>query len=169
MPTGVYKRSKEYLVRLTEHNRRLAAMNRGKKRGPRSEQTKRKISLALSGRPGLRGSRNGMYGKRPANYRDGRRKDSLGYIRILCHGHPAADMWGYVLEHRLVMEKYLGRYLGTNEDVHHLNGDKSDNRIENLQLVSHSEHLRLEVNGRRDLVTGRFIRSDVTKLHSTKV
>ena len=43
-------------------------------------------------------------------------------------------------EHRYVMEKYLKRKLKDNEVVHHINGDKSDNRIENLQVMTLSEH-----------------------------
>lgn len=46
-------------------------------------------------------------------------------------------------EHRKIMEEYLGRKLEKNEIVHHINGNKRDNRIENLQLMTLSEHSRL--------------------------
>lgn len=45
-----------------------------------------------------------------------------------------------VYEHRKIMEEYLGRKLSTKEHVHHVNGDPTDNRIENLSIVSPSEH-----------------------------
>jgi len=46
-------------------------------------------------------------------------------------------------EHRFVMEQHLGRKLLTSELVHHINGDRHDNRITNLQIVSRSEHKKL--------------------------
>lgn len=78
-------------------------------------------------------------------WKGGRIIDKSGYVMIGNKDHPHASGNGYVREHRLVMEKKIGRYLRPEEVVHHENGVKDDNRIENLKLfASGAEHLALE-------------------------
>lgn len=64
-----------------------------------------------------------------------------GYLHIYTPQHPYATNKKYVSAHRLAMEKHLGRYLLPTERIHHLNGNKLDNRIKNLKhFISESEH-----------------------------
>lgn len=70
---------------------------------------------------------------------------SAGYLLVYKPGHPAATKtYPYVLQHRIVMEKHLGRYLKRKEVVHHKNGVRSDNRLSNLELMTgqkeHASH-----------------------------
>ena len=68
------------------------------------------------------------------------KKFNQGYIYLYMPKHPNKTKGGYVLEHRLVMEKLLSRYLKKYEIVHHLNGIRNDNRPENLILTNKVEH-----------------------------
>jgi hypothetical protein len=70
----------------------------------------------------------------------GGRVNKKGYILVHCPDHPHAVAGKYVLEHRLVMEKKLGRHLNPYERVHHRNGIRTDNRPENLALVTEQVH-----------------------------
>ena len=65
---------------------------------------------------------------------------SHGYIFVLAPGHPNARKTGYVREHVKVMADHLGRKIERHEIVHHINGDKLDNRLENLEVMTRAEH-----------------------------
>jgi hypothetical protein len=115
--------SAETLARMRASNRSSDQDVRDKmsiaarKRPPMSDITKAKIRAANQG------------DKNPS-WRGGNSIDGGGYARTLVNGCI------YLLNHRLVMEKHLGRKLQTGEVVHHVNHDRKDNRIENLALCS---------------------------------
>lgn len=70
------------------------------------------------------------------NEKERRYIDTQGYVHLRIPEHPDAGSTGYIREHRYVMEQVLGRRLGPHERIHHKNGNKSDNRPENLELWS---------------------------------
>jgi len=82
------------------------------------------------------------YKEKCYNWKGGRHKNSEGYIQIRDRTHPNNNH-GYVLEHRLIVEKHIGRYLYPWEIVHHKNGVKDDNRIENLELLPNGKHNKI--------------------------
>jgi hypothetical protein len=78
---------------------------------------------------------------RQPSFRGHRCVDSRGYV--LVRVRKAAGKWTTKLEHRLIMERALGRSLDRNEVVHHKNGIRDDNRIENLEPMELAKHFSL--------------------------
>lgn len=81
-------------------------------------------------------------GEKCNNWKGGRRLSTEGYVKLYMPEHPHA-VAGAVYEHRYVIEQQIGRFLEKDEVVHHINGNKSDNRLENLMLLTPSEHSKL--------------------------
>jgi hypothetical protein len=71
-----------------------------------------------------------------------RRIRNDGYVLVHLPEHPFCDVYGYVLEHRYVMEQFLGRYLTKEEVVHHKDRNTSNNDISNLELMIRGAHSR---------------------------
>lgn len=113
-----------------EHKKKISLSKVGKSK---SIEIKLKISQTLKGRKITEEhKRNIGLSRKGTKY-----IDSDGYLRIW-----KIDRRGYILEHRDVMEQYLGRSLTKDEVVHHINEIKTDNRIENLQVMTRIEHSR---------------------------
>jgi len=123
MPTGVYERTEEHYTK--ERNG--------------------KISKAMKGNINSVREKNG-------NWKGGFKKVGNGYILFKvpegCKFSSMKDDLGYIRIHRLVMAEYLQRPLKPEEVVHHINGDITDNKIENLRLFEskgkhHAYHYKL--------------------------
>lgn len=92
------------------------------------------------------GSYQGSQGSANASWKGGKAKSGK-YVYVLCPDHPHATKAGRVLEHRLVMEKHLGRYLLPTEVVHHKEG--YSNELSNLVLFqTNGEHLAETLKGK---------------------
>ena len=94
-------------------------------------------------------------GQRSAHWKGGRIVMTKGYILLFKPKHPFCSKQGYVFEHRIIMEQHLGRYLKSEEKIHHKGikypigsiKNKQDNRIKNLQLFANdTEHLAFHRN-----------------------
>jgi len=114
-----------------------------------SDEHRRKIVECLTGRVASKESKLKMslshFKRQGSEYK---KKNKYGYILCFEPTHPNKNSGSRVFEHRLVMEKKLGRYITKNEQVHHINKIKDDNRPENLYLVkNHKEHKNREVVG----------------------
>ena len=100
-----------------------------------SESQKEAISLANRGKRKRNDYEFGGHEKKRAD----------GYIKVYVPDHPYASADGYVMKHRLVMERNIGRYLSEDEVVHHINNTRDDNRIENLKLMTKHEHMSMHM------------------------
>lgn len=96
-------------------------------------------------------------GGSPLDWQNGRTIDKKGYVQLNVRLTPSFDNFFYpmvangrILEHRFVMAKHLGRCLQSWEIVHHKNGIKDDNRIENLELSMNGTHSSDHSKGYRD-------------------
>jgi hypothetical protein len=113
-----------------EARARISKMHKGKKL---SEETKNKISeshkLTSAGHEKLRAD---------------------GYIGVYYPNHSSADKSGYIMKHRLIMGKHINRELLKTEVVHHINGNRKDNHLENLKLMTFVEHAKLHMTIRHE-------------------
>lgn len=86
-------------------------------------------------------------GEKGASWKGGSKITPAGYRQILCPEHPRADGTGYVMEHILVWERETGFSVPDGCCIHHLNGNKADNRIQNLCIMKKSAHTAFHHTG----------------------
>lgn len=113
-----------------KHIKALGQSQKGKKT---SKETKEKISKAKF--------KGGIEHKK---------KRADGYVAVYFPEHPKANKDGYIMEHDLVMECYIGRHLKDDEVVHHKNHKRDDNKLSNLQLMTVNEHSALHMKERQN-------------------
>ena len=106
----------------------VKAWNKGLKGVQRhSVETRKKMSIS-------------RMGEKHWNWKGGKFIAAKGYYYKYNPNHHFATDDGYVMEHRLVWEQHYNAVLLPWADVHHINGDKLDNRVENLQAMMHGDH-----------------------------
>lgn len=81
--------------------------------------------------------------KQADKLRLGRKFNAVGYVLVYRPDHPKSDRCGYILEHIVEAEKKLGRFMFAHEVVHHIDGKKDNNKIENLEVMTQSEHIKI--------------------------
>lgn len=125
-----------------------------------NEETRRKIGIASKNNKYALGSKRTaeqrerlskakrLVWKNPSEFGGHKKLRTDGYVGVYIPNHPHSSREGYVMEHILVMEKHIGRYIEKDEVVHHINHIRNDNRIENLKLMTSKEHTSLHMKER---------------------
>lgn len=124
--SGVYTRTEEYRMKISKiaKSKGFGKWMIGKKQSKETIE-KRCISIGK--------------GKNHHAWKGGRFK-AKGYVFIYKPDYASSNSDGYIFEHRFLMEQKIFRFLTKKEVVHHINGIRDDNRIENLQIMTASEH-----------------------------
>lgn len=130
--TGPGMTGKRHSAETKEKMRQARLKNNSAKGRPLSPETKAKIRARRRRQP---------RGHAAYAWKGGKYTNSKGYVVVYAPDHPYA-VKVYVLEHRLIVEQRLGRLLAPNEIVHHINGITTDNRPENLEVMTRGEHNR---------------------------
>lgn len=111
-------------------------------------------SLAHKGKKLSEAQINAISERNSCNYNGmngyGHTKYHTGYIKCYVPKHPNASKDGYVMLHRVLMERQIGRYLNDDEVVHHINHKRDDNRLENLRLMNKRDHMSMHMKERWD-------------------
>ena len=143
------KASPEVRARMAEMSRgkkasdetraRMSAAQKGK---PKSAQHRENIAKALQQPDVIEAMKTRSAGPSNPMWAGGMALNSQGYVEIHAPGHPRRNSKGRVSRYRLVMEHHIGRYLEYGEVVHHIDGDKTNDNIENLMLFpNNGEHI----------------------------
>ena len=128
-------KTNKHIIRyyLNKFNIPIRTISEAKKGSKHTEETRQKMSDAKKG-------------DKSYNFK-GKIKNDVGYWLVYMPNHPYKNNKNYVRESRLVIEFQIGRYLDPKWNVHHINGIRDDNRIENLMcFISNSAHRRFHGN-----------------------
>ena len=118
----------------------------------------------------MRGEHNNHI-KSSKHYRwNNRLKSTEGYTKIrVGKSHPLSDPNGYVYEQKLVAVTAFGLDFIKGKIIHHINGNKSDNRLENIEILTRSEHNKLHNKSKQRDLSGKFIKKKARRLLDGKV
>ena len=113
-----------------------------------SKESLLKMSKAKKGKTVSESSRKKMSEAKKIKGIGHKKKRADGYISIYFPDHPRSNKDGYIMEHILVAESVLGRWIAEDEIVHHINHKRDDNRKDNLKVMTKHEHMSMHMKER---------------------